>query len=257
MKCYLRPNIDFVEALILCKIMTREKICGIYKITSPTQKVYVGQSVEIIQRFRNYKSLNCCKMQTRLYNSFLKYGVENHIFEILEECLFEDLNCKERYWQEFYNVLGEKGLNCILQECGVLKRTISDETKRKIGEKSKGRIPSKESNEKRSKSLTGKKRSEDFCNKMSLLNTGRKHSDETKEKFRLNNLGKKHSNETKKKVSDSNYNKEYTLLLNLDTGIYYNSICELSRALNLECWKLNYILTNPKSKTKLKNILYV
>jgi len=256
MKYYLRPSTDF-EGLFILSSMEKEVVCGIYKITSPSGRVYIGQSGEIKQRFKNYKCLNSCKGQTRLYNSFIKYGVDNHMFEVIEECLFEDLNCRERHWQDFYDVIGKNGLNCILQECGILKRTASEETRRKIGEKSKGRIPSKETNEKRSKSLTGQKRSQEFCEKMSTLHKGRKASEETKEKFRLHRTGKKMSDASKKRVSDANYNKEYTLLLNLDTGIYYNSVCELARALDIECKKLHYILTNPKSKIKLKNIVYV
>lgn len=56
-------------------------------------------------------------MQHKLYNSLKKHGVENHTFEIIEECSIEDLNCRERYWQEFYDVLGDKGLNCELTGC--------------------------------------------------------------------------------------------------------------------------------------------
>jgi len=37
------------------------KVCGIYKITSPTNKVYIGQSTNILFRFRAYKRLNCKK----------------------------------------------------------------------------------------------------------------------------------------------------------------------------------------------------
>jgi hypothetical protein len=33
------------------------KICGIYKITSPSKKVYIGQSVDIITRCNYYKGL--------------------------------------------------------------------------------------------------------------------------------------------------------------------------------------------------------
>jgi predicted GIY-YIG superfamily endonuclease len=40
---------------------------GIYKITSPTNKVYIGQSLDIEKRFVNYKGL-FCKQQTKLYN---------------------------------------------------------------------------------------------------------------------------------------------------------------------------------------------
>ena len=56
---------------------------GIYKITNPTNKIYIGQSTNIGNRFKHYKSLDC-KRQSSLYKSFLKHGVENHNFEIIE-----------------------------------------------------------------------------------------------------------------------------------------------------------------------------
>lgn len=84
---------------------------GIYKITSPSNKIYVGSSNNINRRFSEYKSLNC-KGQTRLYNSFKKYRVENHIFEILEECHIKSLLIRERYYQEFYETISKNGLNC-------------------------------------------------------------------------------------------------------------------------------------------------
>jgi group I intron endonuclease len=67
---------------------------GIYKITSPTNKTYVGQSINIEKRFKQYERLDC-KKQPKLYNSFSKHGVKNHIFEILEECSLDELNTKE------------------------------------------------------------------------------------------------------------------------------------------------------------------
>ena len=85
---------------------------GIYKITSPTNKIYIGQSIDIEKRFLTYKLLRC-KTQPALYLSFIKHNVENHIFEILEQCSIELLNERERYYQDFYNVLS-LGLNCKL-----------------------------------------------------------------------------------------------------------------------------------------------
>ena len=73
------------------------KVCGIYKITSPSGKVYIGQSIDIKRRFTSYKTLNKSKRQVKLYNSFVKYGVENHIFETIEECLVDFLNERERF----------------------------------------------------------------------------------------------------------------------------------------------------------------
>jgi group I intron endonuclease len=134
----------------------KEVICGIYKITSPTERIYIGQSVDIYYRWSKYKSLTC-KDQQGIYNSLKKYTPENHTFEIIEECDFEDLLCRERYWQDYYDVSSSKHLNGKLTKCGDLKQEMSSETKDKIsktlkdlyakGYKSKG-VVTQESREK-------------------------------------------------------------------------------------------------------------
>lgn len=55
---------------------------GIYKITSPTGKVYIGQSYDIPKRLSQYKNLHC-KDQQRIYNSLMKHGVDAHSFGVL------------------------------------------------------------------------------------------------------------------------------------------------------------------------------
>lgn len=105
---------------------------GIYKITSPSGKIYIGQSTDIERRFYCYSVINNCDNQIRLKRSLLKYKPENHIFEIIEECSIESLNERERYWQECYNVLGEKGLNCKFTTTDTKNALLSDETKIKI-----------------------------------------------------------------------------------------------------------------------------
>ncbi len=85
---------------------------GIYKITSPTGRIYIGQSTNIALRWTNYHKLRA-KGQVKLYKSLLKYGPENHTYEVLLECNIESLNERERHFQELYNVL-EDGLNCRL-----------------------------------------------------------------------------------------------------------------------------------------------
>ena len=113
----------------------KEVRVGIYKIIAPSGRIYIGQSIDINSRFNQYKKLQNCKEQTLLYKSLNEYSVDNHIFEVIEDCFMEDLNCRERYWQDFYDVLGEKGLNCILQECGEQRKVLSDETRSKLGQK--------------------------------------------------------------------------------------------------------------------------
>ena len=113
--------------------MKQNNKIGIYKITSPNNKIYIGQSSNIENRIKGYKKDKTkYKKQIRLRNSFDKYGVENHIFEIIEECKFEDLNKRERYWQEYYDVLGKKGLNCRYIDTSLKKSVLSEITKNKI-----------------------------------------------------------------------------------------------------------------------------
>lgn len=110
---------------------------GIYKITNPKNRVYIGQSIDIEKRFYYY-SIKSCFKQKRLYNSLLKYGFENHKFEILCECEPEELNNKERYYQELYNVLSKNGLNCVYQCTKEKRRVISEVMKNKISFANKG-----------------------------------------------------------------------------------------------------------------------
>lgn len=112
-------------------------ICGIYKITSPSGRVYIGQSEDIKDRHYNYNSNNA-KNQVKLQRSLVKYGFKNHIVDIVEECSKEDLNCRERYWQDFYDVTGRMGLNCMLQECGEKRREWSEESKEKLSKSISG-----------------------------------------------------------------------------------------------------------------------
>ena len=83
---------------------------GIYKITSPSGKVYIGQSINIEKRITYYKSLNCYG-QRKSYHSLKKYGWEQHKFEIIEKCNIDDLIKKENYWKDYYNSIND-GLNC-------------------------------------------------------------------------------------------------------------------------------------------------
>ena len=62
--------------------MSKVIVIGIYKITSPTNRVYIGQSIDILHRFKTYKRMYSKNQhQTKLHRSFLKHGVINHKFE--------------------------------------------------------------------------------------------------------------------------------------------------------------------------------
>ena len=111
------------------------KICGIYKITSPSGKIYIGQSVDINKRILKYKSLDC-KQQPKLYHSIIKYGWNAHIFEIIEECNYSNLNNLETYYIKIYDTYNtEHGLN--LSEGGHTT-VFTEESRRKISQSKQG-----------------------------------------------------------------------------------------------------------------------
>lgn len=229
-------------------------ICGIYKITSPSEKNYIGQAVNINKRFYRYKSLDCSQ-QIILYKSFLKYGVENHVFEIIEECLEEDLNCRERYWQDFYDVLNG-GLNCVLQECGEKRKILSKETLNTMSEKAKGRVWSAESKEKSSKSKIGDKNPMYGKSGEDSPTFGRKHTEEDISKIKNALLLKGDSwriksitEEHKQKISNHN-SKEVE---NVKTGVVYKSAKEASEITGIKYSTLRcYLNGSMKNKTNLK-----
>jgi group I intron endonuclease len=82
---------------------------GIYKITNPKGKIYIGQSIDINRRFKEYKKLQCTQ-SIKLYNSLKKYGFEKHTFEIIEECSIEQLNDREEFYIKSFDS-HIKGLN--------------------------------------------------------------------------------------------------------------------------------------------------
>jgi group I intron endonuclease len=119
------------------------KICGIYKITSPTGRVYIGQSVDIKRRLRDYRYSERAKGQRKLYNSLKKYGYKKHKFEIVMQCDIEKLDEMEIFYIDAYNTFNTKhGLNC--QHGGKSQYIHSEETKRRMSESNKGRKVSEE-----------------------------------------------------------------------------------------------------------------
>jgi group I intron endonuclease len=128
---------------------------GIYKITSPSNKIYIGQSINIKRRWKSYNYLHC-KNQIKLYNSLKKHGPENHIFELIEECSLEYLNEREIYWKTYYLEQNsqdwDKMLFCELYD--------------------KGGPRSKITNSKISKSLLGKEKSQQHKDNIKKARTG-------------------------------------------------------------------------------------
>src|SRR5690606_4483600 len=111
----------------------------VYKITSPTNRIYVGSSKDLRKRMSNYKNLKC-KQQVKLYASLNKYGLENHTIEILGYDLGEEMLTKEAFWGNEFKVLDEGNLNCFLPKIGESTYTVSEEVRLKMSERLKGKV---------------------------------------------------------------------------------------------------------------------
>lgn len=157
----------------MINIIKPTKIVGIYKITSPSGKIYIGQSTDINDRKNQYKGLYC-KRQTKLYNSLKKYGFDAHNFDIIEECPELYLNELETWWKMFYGYqCVEKGLNHNYWDqipMRGLKHT--QESKDKISESKTDHVCylNPKRGEKIGKSKLGKKQSKETCLKKSKAN---------------------------------------------------------------------------------------
>ena len=76
---------------------------GIYKITNKKNNhCYIGQSKNIEKRWSNHIYHDKSKDEYPLYRAFKKYGINNFIFEIIEECAIKELNEKEQYYIKLY-----------------------------------------------------------------------------------------------------------------------------------------------------------
>ena len=128
---------------------------GIYKITNPKGKVYIGQSRDLEKRKSQYsKNLKKYCRQLKIVNSITKYGWNQHYFEIIEICNFDDLNIRERYWQEFYDSI-EKGLNCIYTKTKDKPSLFGLETRTRMSKAQTGKIRSNSHKKKISESKKG------------------------------------------------------------------------------------------------------
>ena len=226
------------------------KIRGIYKIISPTNKIYIGQSIDVYLRFKYYKQLKC-KSQKKLYNSFLKYGVENHTFKIIEQCNIDLLNERERYYQDLFNCV-EKGLNCTYTKTKDKSGKHSSETinnikKSLIGIVKKKPIPMKDN----TKKILSDNKKKLFSNKETHPRYKCVLSNETKQKI---------SNTKKEKGQNYLFGKEHQnskIVLDVLNGVYYESVKELSELYKIKYSTLKSKL-NPNHRIKNNtNFIYV
>jgi group I intron endonuclease len=186
---------------------------GIYKWTSPTNRVYVGQSKDLDKRKKWYMSDGIRNAQMpKLKRSFNKYGIDNHIYDIIEHCTIEQLDEKEIHWGLFYNTL-EHGLNCKLGEQNSI---FSESTKKKMSDAQKKHTRTPEHEQNRQISLRkvwdekNRIREEIKRNKQPFH-----HTPETKKRISEKTTGvPKHTKESKSRLSEVGKKRDMTKCIN-------------------------------------------
>lgn len=220
------------------------RICGIYKITSPTGKVYVGQSVDIHRRIMQHKKMYN-KDCPALYRSMKKHGVENHIFEIIEQCQITELNDRERFWQTKYCVLGKNGLNCKLTNTHDKSGVQSEKTKMKISMAQRGELNHRYG-KKGNSTMMGRKHTLESRIKMSKIHKGVSKSQTMKEKL------------SKKRIGELNpmhgtISPRAKKVIDIVTGSVYDSARQAANELGLKETTLRWWLQgHGNNKTNLK-----
>ncbi len=234
-----------------------DKFAYIYKITSPSQRIYIGSTINLNSRKSKYRHLRC-QAQTKLYNSLKKYGFNNHKFEIVHICDAESRNQYEFIYGKLFDVLGEDGLNLCLPKYDETYKTMSDETRKKIGEASKNKIITENQ-----KAILSQKNKE-YWSKYEHPRKNKASWNKGKEflKGELNPMyGVRRSDEWKAKNSAllkeraarGENHKSSKIVVNLDNGIFNFSIKEAAEMYNYNYSTLKSMLNGSAyNKTVLK-----
>lgn len=189
----------------------------IYKLTAPNGKIYIGQTINLKRRFGEYARSKSRKQSTLIYNSITHYGWDNFKKEILfeGECTIDLLNQLEIYAISEYNsTCINTGLNL---EKGGINGLHSERTKQKMRESALKVCADKE-----------------YTKQRNAHWNGRKHSDETRKKQSLSSIGVKgRPKEFLDSIRDQALEKRRTIVLNTETGIFYDSIMNASESISM------------------------
>lgn len=175
---------------------------GIYKLTSPSGKSYIGQSVNIERRMTKYRNANC-KAQYGIYNAILKYGFDSFKLEIIHELensedVIDILNKLEELEIRTQNTMYPNGYNMV---SGGNNRFASKKHKENLSVSHKGKKMLPQTASALLKANTGRIMSEDTKRMISEKQKGIKKPKDQVEKSRLSRIGTKLSDEHKDKLS--------------------------------------------------------
>lgn len=183
-------------------------ISGIYKITLKTDgRIYIGSSANIEKRWK----WHCQSDKQLISRAIRKYGVDNFLFEILEEvpACRDQLIEREQYYLDLLQPFPwneRKGFNLCKKAYSILGVKRSDETRKKMsdswhksrdnekykkqlsdrtkGDNNPSKQPSVAAKISASKLANPRKWTDEERKQMSISRTGRKYSDQAKENMK-------------------------------------------------------------------------
>ena len=261
------------------------KNMGIYKILNlENGKFYLGSSNNLKKRKReHFWALKEGKHDNPyLQNAFNKYGEEKFVFEVIEYVYKEEnLRLIEQNYLDKYDACNRdigyninkyaSGGGLIGEDNPNYGKPMSEEQKQKIRETMIGRKYSLERRRNMSKGrkgkcigknhpMYGKPVSEARRKHQSKIMKGRyagennpfygqKHSEETRNKISLANMGRVCNDFTKQRIKESHSK----IILDLQTGVFYNSANELADLIKMK----RTTLTSKLSGQNKNNTQYI
>jgi group I intron endonuclease len=189
--------------------MVRKPTIGIYTITNPEGKVYIGQSWNVEKRWNAHKA--GAKHCLKLIDSFMQFGYSSHKFEychLLPDDICQlTMNAYEQLYMDVYRAAGIELLN--LREGGG-RGKHSEESRQKMCIAQRGKPVSDIARQRMSAARTGMKIPPEIVEKSRLTRIGKKMPPEGVLKSALARTGAKRTDEARLKMSLAQKNKNWT-----------------------------------------------
>ena len=237
---------------------------GVYQIYNTVNgKRYIGSSIHIEQRFKEHlRNLRTNKhANAHLQSAWNKYGEHSFVFEEVELCEPDQCLKIEQEYIDYYHAADRKFGYNIDPYADHAGNTLSEETRKKISEKAKGRKWSKEQRENWSKIMIGRKKpkqsqtmKQKYANGEFSLPRFNEVSEEKRKSWSANI-----SKAVRKRYSDySNRPKGYWLKVNFSNDVkYYPSLREASRQLGIDKGAIQYCFKRKQGYCRKLNCTFI
>jgi len=227
-----------------------KKTCGIYEIRSRIypDRVYIGSSINIMYRWRKHREglINGNHHNKKLQQHYNKYGSNDLSYKIIVECPEDSLVDYEQFFMDassaYFNLAPAD--RCLLGFGRIpwnkgLKNPYTPETISRMSDSAR-----KRHHPKGNEILESTRRKIGDSKRGNRYNVGHKHTEESINKMKASKMGKGNA-----MYGKTTHNAK--MVINLETGIFYDSIIKAALSAGIPAYSLGRALKNPlKNKTK-------